>query len=92
MLEDYYIGQLKPEGADIATTTTASTTSTTVKGGDATTNGVVGAVGKDKLLALDPKKRIAFTLAKRVQLSPDSLLLRFNLQSPQHTLGLPVGE
>ena len=76
MLDSYYIGQLRPEG--VSTSAPAPATA------PATSTG--------PLIALDPKKKIPFTLAKRIQLSPDSLLLRFNLQSPQHVLGLPVGK
>ena len=84
LLDEYYIGQLTPNGikGDVSPTTitlpAAETPVADVSGGD--------------LIALDPKKRIAFALSERIVLSPDSLLLRFSLQSPQHVLGLPVGQ
>jgi hypothetical protein len=78
MLDDYFIGQLRPEGAAAATAAPAAPVAVAVPAGP--------------LLALDPKKKIPFTLTKRVELSPDTLLLRFGLQSPQHVLGLPVGQ
>ena len=53
------------------------------------------ASGKDdakELLALNPRKKIPFKLAEKVTLSRNSRLFRFALQSPQHRLGLPVGQ
>ena len=80
MLDDYYIGQLRPEGAAAVAAPAAPTAAT------------AAAPATGPLVALDPKKKIAFTLTQRVELSPDTLLLRFGLQSPQHVLGLPVGQ
>ena len=66
MLDDYYIGQLRPEGEAQTTAPTSTSTSTTTtttaatKGSDAGAS--AGGSGKEKLIALDPKKRIAFTL------------------------------
>ena len=45
-----------------------------------------------KLTSLHPKKKIAFPLTKRVQLSHNVFLFRFGLPSQEHTLGLPVGQ
>lgn len=45
-----------------------------------------------ELIALDPKQRLPFKMVERIQLSPDSILMRFELPSPQHKLGLPVGQ
>ena len=80
LLDDYYIGQLTPGDA---TTESASPVSVA---------DVVELNDKGEMIALDQKKRIAFTLTERIVLSPDSLLLRFALQSPKHVLGLPVGQ
>lgn len=83
LLDDYYIGQLRPAVAegDISPTTVTAIPEEVHR---------VNANGD--LLALDPKKKIAFTLSERIVLSPDSLLLRFALQTPKHVLGLPVGQ
>lgn len=43
-------------------------------------------------VALNPKKRIAFELAEKHELSHNVRRFRFALQSPQHRLGLPVGK
>eukprot|EP00897_Mesotaenium_endlicherianum_P010740 jgi/Mesen1/9695/ME000069S09098 len=43
-------------------------------------------------VALDPKKRIPFTLIEKHELSPDTRRFRFALQSPEHILGLPCGK
>eukprot|EP00049_Salpingoeca_infusionum_P005774 m.96683 g.96683 ORF g.96683 m.96683 type:complete len:314 (+) comp13080_c0_seq1:236-1177(+) len=45
-----------------------------------------------KLIALNPAKAQHFRLSEKKQLSHDSYLYRFALQSPQHVLGLPVGQ
>jgi cytochrome-b5 reductase len=47
---------------------------------------------KDKLIALNPDKAIPFKLREKKQLSHDSFLYRFDLQTPEHVLGLPVGQ
>lgn len=49
---------------------------------------VTGKVG----VALNPKLKLPFTLQKRVQLTHDSLLLRYALQTPTTILGLPIGQ
>merc|ERR1712100_886502 len=43
------------------------------------------------LIALDKTKRIPFKLAEKIVLSKDTRLFRFALQTPEHILGLPVG-
>ena len=45
-----------------------------------------------KLTSLHPKKKIAFPLTERIQLSHNVFLFRFGLPSEEHTLGLPVGQ
>lgn len=42
--------------------------------------------------AADPNKKVALKLIERQELSHDTLLFRFGLQSPEHILGLPVGQ
>ena len=44
------------------------------------------------LVALDPKKRVAFKLVEKHELSHNVRRFRFALQSPQHKFGLPVGK
>jgi nitrate reductase (NAD(P)H) len=82
LLDEYYIGQLTPEGIK----GNVSPTTITLPAAE------IPLEDTGSMIALDPKKRIAFTLSERIVLSPDSLLLRFALQSPQHILGLPVGQ
>ena len=43
-------------------------------------------------VALNPRKRLAFSLKSKVQLSHDSFLLVFALQTPSTILGLPTGK
>ena len=42
-------------------------------------------------VALDKDRKIPFKLVKREEVSHDTRRFRFELQSPQHVLGLPVG-
>lgn len=49
-----------------------------------------GEVGLKK--ALNPKKKIPFALKEKLSLSHNTRLFRFALQSPEHQLGLPVGQ
>ena len=44
------------------------------------------------MLALNPKKKIPFALTERIELSHNTRLFRFALQSPRHRLGLPIGQ
>ena len=84
LLDDYFIGQLTPAAhkeGDAASPTSVTEIAVVEEMND-----------KGQPIALDPKKRIPFTLSERIVLSPDSLLLRFALQSPKHVLGLPVGQ
>ncbi|XP_020895261.1 NADH-cytochrome b5 reductase 3 [Exaiptasia diaphana] len=46
---------------------------------------------KKKLIALDPQTKIPFKLIDKEIVSHDTRRFRFALQSPEHTLGLPVG-
>ena len=42
-------------------------------------------------VALDKDQKLPFKLVKREEVSHDTRRFRFELQSPQHVLGLPVG-
>lgn len=55
----------------------------------AATNGVSSST---ELVALDPRKKIPFKLAEKLELSHNVRRFRFALQSPQHKFGLPVGK
>lgn len=43
-------------------------------------------------MALNPKKKIPFALTEKIELSRNTRLYRFALQSPRHKLGLPIGQ
>lgn len=43
-------------------------------------------------MALNPKKKIPFELVEKIELSHNTRLFRFALQSPRHRLGLPIGQ
>ena len=83
MLEEFYIGDLVTDApapapaAAPAPTTTTTTTTTAV------------AAGRPK--ALDPKKKVSIKLASIDILSRDVRRLRFALPTPEHELGLPIG-
>ena len=47
---------------------------------------------KPKKALLDPSKKVALKLVKRTELSHDTHLFRFGLQTPEHILGLPIGQ
>lgn len=51
-----------------------------------------GTANETNLVALNPKKKIAFALTEKIELSHNTRLFRFALQSPRHRLGLPVGQ
>lgn len=46
---------------------------------------------KNRPVALDPQKKIPFKLVDKKIVSHDTRRFRFELQSPEHILGLPVG-
>lgn len=86
MLEKYHIGQLRPADADEAGAGLAPKD-------DVEVVEVVKLDANGRKIALfDRKQMIPFALSKKEQLSPDTFLLRFSLQSPEHVLGLPVGQ
>lgn len=88
MLEEYFIGQLRPEGADSEVTEDGDSGTDSEA---STPSAEADGVGK-QLIALNPRQRIPFRLIQRDVLSSDSLRLRFALQSPKHILGLPIGQ
>lgn len=45
-----------------------------------------------ELVALNPRKKEKFRLIEKRELSHNVRLFRFELQSPQHKLGLPCGK
>ncbi|GMH46245.1 hypothetical protein TrRE_jg6467, partial [Triparma retinervis] len=49
-------------------------------------------VATEVKFALNPKKKIAFALMEKEQLSHDSFLLTYALQTPETVLGLPTGK
>jgi nitrate reductase (NAD(P)H) len=97
MLAQYYIGDLvtaEQKAAALAAakgaangvvTITANGTAAAVNGA---ANGVAAAAaavnGSAELVALDPRKKIAFKLAEKIELSHNVRLFRFALQSPEH--------
>jgi nitrate reductase (NAD(P)H) len=44
------------------------------------------------LTTLEKKGKVRLPLAEKTQISPDTVILRFSLPSPEHTLGLPCGQ
>lgn len=51
----------------------------------------LSAADGDELVALNPKKWIDFELVEKTEISHDTRLFKFKLQSEEHRLGLPVG-
>ena len=52
----------------------------------------VGGGGQSTKVALNPKKKIPFKLKEKIELSHNTRLFRFALQTPEHRLGLPIGQ
>lgn len=52
----------------------------------------MGAGGERWQKALDPDTYIPFRLSEKTVLSHDTRRFRFSLQTPFHTLGLPIGQ
>ena len=76
LLEKYYIGDVGAANSSATMTPSPSLTDLTEV---------------RQLVALDKTKRIPFKLVKKDILSHDTRRFRFALQSPEHILGLPVG-
>jgi len=51
-----------------------------------------GTADETNLVALSPKKKIPFALTEKIELSHNTRLFRFALQSSRHRLGLPIGQ
>lgn len=96
MLEDYYIGELDYESESSKKVGAMSISKSSVQlMKDDFPNQSVKMIAKatagDDLVALNPKKWIEFELAERIEVSHNTRLFKFRLQSPEHRLGLPVG-
>ena len=89
MLDEWYIGDLAPASADAPPPPTPQETQALRTSLDLAR---AAAHSWDGPVALDPKKRVPFKLLQRTELNHNTRLLRFALQSPQHVLGLPVGQ
>jgi nitrate reductase (NAD(P)H) len=99
MLAQYYIGELvtaEQKASALAAAAAAAPKGAAANGAvSITANGTAAAVngaaavaavanGSAELVALDPRKKIAFKLAEKIELSHNVRLFRFALQSPQH--------
>jgi nitrate reductase (NAD(P)H) len=107
MLKDYYIGDLASSSSSDASRAVADVKAVIVPNGvaktvvsvtaDATANGTAAAAAvvttsSSSLVALDPRKKQAFALIEKVELSHNVRRFRFGLQSPEHRFGLPCGK
>jgi nitrate reductase (NAD(P)H) len=98
MLLDYYIGDVAEEGAQAAAPAAAVTPpptpaqQTAAAPAAAAAGALPAAAPGEPPVALDPRKRQAFTLIEKEALSHNVRRFRFALQSPQHRFGLPVGK
>lgn len=54
--------------------------------------GIGGGGHSSTKIALNPKKKIPFKLSEKIALSHNTRLFRFALQTPEHKLGLPIGQ
>lgn len=96
MLEDYYIGELQDANAaeDPKPNMHLSKSSVQLMKDDLPNQDVKSvnkAAHNDDLVALNPKKWTGFELIEKTEVSHDTRLFKFKLQSPEHRLGLPVG-
>ncbi|CBJ30200.1 conserved unknown protein [Ectocarpus siliculosus] len=53
---------------------------------------IIVSSAKQKKIALQPEVYAPFRLQEKVELSHDTRMFRFALQSPKHVLGLPIGQ
>jgi nitrate reductase (NAD(P)H) len=105
MLADYYLGELA--GADGRPVNGGDAGALPVAGAEAAAsghrngngaaapaaaNGNGAAAADADPVALNPKKRLAFPLIEKHELSHNVRRFRFGLPSPAHRLGLPVGK
>eukprot|EP00177_Eucheuma_denticulatum_P008193 GFKZ01014914.1.p1 GENE.GFKZ01014914.1~~GFKZ01014914.1.p1 ORF type:complete len:918 (+),score=135.57 GFKZ01014914.1:154-2907(+) len=97
MLEDYYIGELdetdgeKDEGAGKLSLSKSSVQLMKQDLPNQNVDVITKAAAEDELVALNPKKWQEFELMEKIEVSHDTRLFKFKLQSEQHRLGLPVG-
>ncbi len=98
MLEDFYIGELiTDETKDEEkprlnlSKSSASLLISDLPGQELRTLDNINEASKDGLVALHPKKWIKFELIEKENISHDTRMFKFKLQSPDHRLGLPVG-
>ncbi len=95
MLDDFYIGELaadeKPHIADPMkfSKSSAQLMIEDFPKQDVRTTKTIDAA--EDLVALHPKKWIGFELIDKTEVSHDTRLFKFKLQTPGHRLGLPVG-
>ena len=87
MLEKYYIGDVEDDTEYLDASSVSDLSKTEF---DEVTEATLTLVDEDKV-ALDPKKWTEFELIEKIEISHDTRLLKFKLQSPEHRLGLPVG-
>jgi hypothetical protein len=74
----------KAAAAAITITADSSTNGVLANGTAANGTAKAAAAAAGELVALDPRKKIAFKLAEKVELSHNVRLFRFALQSPEH--------
>ncbi|CDF34669.1 unnamed protein product [Chondrus crispus] len=101
MLEKYYIGELADESQPAAASGKKSmhlSKSSAQLMKDDLPNQSVQTVEKashlwedDDKVALNPKKWTEFELIEKIEVSHDTRLFKFKLQTPEHRLGLPIG-
>ncbi len=84
-------GDLAPEGVIPSAAAPAANGAADAAAAPAAAAPAAAAAAAD-LVALDPRKRIPFTLVEKEALSHNVRRFRFALQSPQHRFGLPVGK
>lgn len=99
LLEEYYIGELADESQPPPSAPKPmhlSKSSVQLMKDDLPNQSVdtlskASKASNDDLVALNPKKWVDFELIETTEVSHDTRLFKFKLQSPQHRLGLPVG-
>lgn len=86
MLLEYYIGDVAEEGAAVVPAVVTPPPTPVQQ------TAAPPAAADVAPVALDPRKRQAFALVEKEELSHNVRRFRFALQSPQHRFGLPVGK
>ena len=84
LLEDYYLGELDANGGGGGDGSIAPPTTIDISDKPGMNGGAP--------ITLDPSKYVELPLIKKDCISHDTRLFRFALPSPQHMLGLPVGQ